>query len=161
MYWWWDKQVNKEKVIKMFETAEKTIKIYEDFDFGITYLVPKRARAHMKTAINKIKKTSKVRGYVKDLESVYNALQVLNNNETINNPALAALAYGKLFKGAAVFISKLPPPAKEYGGILDNLGNNFPAIVRNLMPSAHGSEGLEADFQAFLKGSNGFINGIR
>lgn len=161
MNWWWDKEVNKEKVIKMFETAEKTIKIYENFDFGITHLVPLGAKQHVKNAINKIKKTDKVKGYVKDLESVYNALQVLNNNETINNPALAAYAYGKLFKGAAVFIKKLPHPANEYGGILDNLGDNFPRIVKTILPSTHGSEGLEKDFQAFLNGSTGFIQGIK
>ncbi|MGD9563539.1 MAG: hypothetical protein AB7F88_16090 [Pyrinomonadaceae bacterium] len=155
----WDKQIDKKSLLETLNQISKLIKAYEKYKFGWEYLMPQNVHGKILDAARGIKSLEEAWVYYKDMESIYQALKLLNNKEVANNPALAAKAYGQLLKGVGTVVGGLPFPAKVYGEPLKVLGGKFEATVKVLMPSAHGS-GLDADLRDFLGGGQKFINGI-
>ena len=155
----WDKKKKKKGLLETMNQIAKLIKSYEQYKFGWEYLMPQAVHSKILSAARGIKQLEDVQVYYKDMESIYQALKLLNNKDVANNPGLAAKAYGQLLTGVGTVVGSLPFPANAYGQPLKVLGGRFEATVRVLMPSAHGS-GLDNELRDFLGGGQKFINGI-
>lgn len=159
MNFWWDKKVDKASIVETFRQIAELIKTYEKYEFGIKYLVPQNLHTKVQKAAKAIKQVESCQAYYQEMESLYKAIKVLNNSKTLNNPQVAAKAFGQVFQSAGFIVGKLPSPANMYSSPLIEIGKNFEKIVNTYMPSAHGSAGLDDDFREFLGGGHSFING--
>lgn len=155
----WDRTIDKASLVETLHKTAELINKYENYEFGICNLIPERVLEKIQNAAGKIKQLDKCSVYYADMEKAYVALKVLNNMKTARNPELAAKAYGQLLQVLGNVVSDLPFPASAYGTPLTIIGTKFERIVGTLMPSAHGS-GLDNDLKDFLRGGQGFINGI-
>ncbi len=159
MNWWGDKKIDKASLVETFNQMAKLTEKYERYEIGWKVLIPNDIHEKILEGARRIKRLKEVHVYYNDLKSLYEALQVLNNMEVASNSDVAGKAYGQLLSTAGAVMSKLPFPASEYGGILKNIGDQFPKFVKTVMPSTHGGDS-QANFDDFLKGGQKFINGI-
>ncbi len=155
----WHKKIDKASLIETFNQMANLTEKYEKHEIGWKVLIPNDIHEKILEGARRVKKLKEASVYFNDMKNLYQALQVLNNKEVANNSDVAGKAYGQLLSTAGEVMSKLPFPASEYGGILKQIGEQFPKFVKTVMPSTHGGDS-QANFDDFLKGGQKFINGI-
>ncbi len=159
MNFWWDRKIDKASLVETFNQMSKITEKYEKYEIGWKILIPNDIHERILEGARRIKRLKEAQVYYNDMKSLYEALQVLNNMEVAHNAEVAGKAYGQLLSSAGEIMTKLPFPASEYGGILKNIGAQFPKVVKTVMPSTHGGDS-QANFDDFLQGGQKFINGI-
>lgn len=158
MFGYWEK-VDKKHCLELLGKTKQLISFYQlCHTAALNQIVPARLHSAINGLAGAIARGENFYAWYTDVKAIYEAIETLNKLKINNDPLETARAFGKLFVALGALAAKVPA-AQFYAQALTAFGKNFEQITARMLPSAHGSEGLDGDLKAFLDGKPSYING--